>query len=93
MRHKEWKMLTMVERIQPVSPSNLLNNMVHVFANTGNTLPPSNLPTPFGARHESTALCRWGVFHPPQKIEKTTYGQGARGARTSSIHLGGRMKK
>ena len=28
MRHKEWKMGTMVERIQPVGPSNLLNNMV-----------------------------------------------------------------
>ena len=35
MRHKEWKMGTMVERIQPVGPSNLLNNMVKVFANTG----------------------------------------------------------
>ena len=31
MRHKEWKMGTMVERIQPVGPSNLLNNMVKVF--------------------------------------------------------------
>ena len=71
MRHKEWKMGTMVERIQPVEPSNLLNNMVRVFANMGNTLPPSNLRTPFGARHESTALCRWGVFHP-KKIETTT---------------------
>ena len=29
MRHKEWKMGTMVERIQPVGPSNLLNNMHH----------------------------------------------------------------
>ena len=37
MRYKEWKMGTMVERIQPVRPSNLLNNMVKVFANTGNT--------------------------------------------------------
>ena len=64
MRHKEWKMGTIVERIQPVGPSNLLNDMVKVFANTGNTLPPGNLRTPFGARHESTALCRWGVFHP-----------------------------
>ena len=63
MRHKEWKMGTMVERIQPVGPSNLLNDMVKVFANTGNTLPPGNLRTPFGARHESTALCQWGVFH------------------------------
>ena len=34
MRHKEWKMGTMVERIQLVGPSNLLNNMVKVFANT-----------------------------------------------------------
>ena len=53
----------MVGRIL-VGPLNLLNNMVKVFANTGNTLPPSNLRTPFGARHESIALCRWGVFHP-----------------------------
>ena len=30
---------TMVETIQPISPLNLLNNMVQVFANTGNTLP------------------------------------------------------
>ena len=43
MRHKEWKMATMVEKIQPVGPSNLLNNMVKVFANTGNTLQPGNL--------------------------------------------------
>ena len=27
MRHKEWKMGTMVERIQPIGPPNLLNNM------------------------------------------------------------------
>ena len=53
---------TPVERIQPFSPSNLLNNMVKVFANTGNTLPPGNLRA-FHVRHESTALCRWGVFH------------------------------
>ena len=53
MRHKEWKMGTMVERIQPTGPSNLLNDMAKVFANTGNTLPPGNLRTPFGARHET----------------------------------------
>ena len=67
MRHKEWKMGTMVERIQPVGPSNVLNNMVKEFANTGNTSPPCNLQTPFDARHESTALCRWCVFHPEKK--------------------------
>ena len=60
----------MVERSQPVGPSNLLNNMVQVFANTCNTLPPSNLRTPFGARHESTTLCRWGVFHPEKKSKQ-----------------------
>ena len=54
MRHKEWKMGTMVERIQHVGPSNLLNNMVKVFANTGNTLPPGNLRT-FRVRF---TLCR-----------------------------------
>ena len=69
MRHKEWKMGTMVERIQPVGPSNLLNNMVKVFASTGNTLPPGNLRT-FCVRHESTALCRWGVFHPEKKSKQ-----------------------
>ena len=46
MCQKEWKMGTMVERIQPVDPSNLLNNMAQVFANTGNTPLPSNLRTP-----------------------------------------------
>ena len=56
MCHKEWKMGTMVEMIQPVGPSNLLNKMVKVFANTGNTLLPGNLGTPFGARHEITDL-------------------------------------
>ena len=72
MRHKEWKIGTMVERIQPVNPSNLLNNMVKVFMNTGNTPPPGNLRT-FGVRHESTALCWWGMFHPEKKIETTTH--------------------
>ena len=33
MRHKKLKMGTMVEKIQPVGPSNLLNNIVQVFAN------------------------------------------------------------
>ena len=70
MRHKEWKMGTMVESIQPIGPSNLLNNMVQVFANTGNTLPPGNLRTPFVARHESTAPYRWGVFHPEEKSKQ-----------------------
>ena len=74
----------MVEDIHPFGPSNLLNNMVKIFANTGNTLPPGNLRT-FGVRHESTAFCRWGVFHPEKKIETTTHGRGARGAHTSSL--------
>ena len=39
MRHKEWKMGTMVERIQHVGPSNLLNNMVKVFAECITILP------------------------------------------------------
>ena len=47
MCHKEWKMGRMVGRIQHVGPSNLLNNMVHILTNTGNTLPPTNLRTPF----------------------------------------------
>ena len=66
MRHKLWKMGAMVERIQQVVPSNLLNNMFKIFTNTGNTLPPGNLRT-IRVRHESTALCRWGVFHPEKK--------------------------
>ena len=83
MCHIEWKMGTMVERIQPVGPLNLLNNVVKVFANTGNTLPLGNLRT-FRVRHESTALCWWGVFHRENKIKTTTHGRGARGAYTSS---------
>ena len=71
MRHKEWKMGTMVEKIQLVGPSNLSDNMVNVFANTGNTLPPGNLRT-FGVRHESTALCRWGVFQPKKLQQRLT---------------------
>ena len=83
MCHKEWKMGTMVERIQPVGPSNLLNNMVQVFANTGNTLPSGNFRTPFAARHESTALCRWGVFHPEKNRNNDSRSRSS-GARTSS---------
>ena len=69
MGHKEWKLGTMVERIQPVGPLNLLNNMVNVFASTGNTLPPGNLRT-FCVRCESTAFCRWAVFHPEKKSKQ-----------------------
>ena len=87
MRHKEWKMGTIVERIQPVSPSNLLNNMVQVFANTGNTPLPSNLRTPFGARHESTALCKWDVLNPKKKIETITHGRGAQLAKILQVKL------
>ena len=46
MHHKEWKMGTMVERIQPVGPSNLLNNMVKAFSgvpNKGNKIKTQNL--------------------------------------------------
>ena len=46
MCHKERKMGTMVERIQPVSPANFFYNMVKIFANTSNTLTPSRLRTP-----------------------------------------------
>ena len=42
----------MVGKIQPVGPLNIVNKMVKVFANTGNTLLP-NLGTPLGARDES----------------------------------------
>ena len=59
MCHKERKMGTMVERIQPVSPANFLCNMVTIFANRGNTLTPSRLQTPFGAQHENTGFCGW----------------------------------
>ena len=45
---------------------------VQVLANTGKTLPPSNLRTPFGARHQSTALYRWGVFHPKKLKQRLT---------------------
>ena len=52
MCHKERKMGTMVERIQLVSPTKFLYNVVKIFANTSNALTPSCLRTPFGARHE-----------------------------------------
>ena len=55
---------TMIERIQLVDPTKLLSNMVRLFANAGNTLPPSNLPRPFGARYESTALRTRRVLNP-----------------------------
>ena len=35
MCHKEWKMGTMVERIQPANPANFLCNTVKIFADTG----------------------------------------------------------
>ena len=59
MCHKERKIGTMVERIQPVSPANFLYNMVKIFAYTSNVLTPSHLQTTFGARHESTGFCPW----------------------------------
>ena len=66
--HKEWKMGTMAERIQLVSPANFLYNTVKIFANTGNALAPSRLQTPFGARHESTGLvCAGGVYFIKRK--------------------------
>ena len=67
MCHKERKMGTMVERIQHVTPVNFLYNMVQMFVNMGNALTPSRLLAPFGARHENTGFCRWGVFHPKKR--------------------------
>ena len=60
----------MAERIQLVSRANFLYNMVKMFANTSNTLTQSRRRTPLGARHESTALCGWGVFHQKTKERK-----------------------
>ena len=59
MCHKERQMGTMVEKIQTVTPANFLYDMVKMFANTSHALTPSRLPTPFGARHESTVFCGW----------------------------------
>ena len=70
MCHKERKMGTMVERIQPVSPANFLYNMVKMFANTGNTLMPSRLRTPVGARHESTGILNRKGASPYPKPER-----------------------
>ena len=56
MKNEKWGLL---ERIQPVTPTNFLYNMVNIFAKTSNALTPSGLRTPFGARHESTGFCRW----------------------------------
>ena len=44
MRHREWIMGTMVERIQPVCPLNLLNNLVKVFG-TKSEVAASPLPS------------------------------------------------
>ena len=63
MRHKEWKMGTLVDRIYPVSRSNLLNNMAEVFANTGYTLPPSNLRTPLRSPNKEGQNQNW-LPHP-----------------------------
>ena len=51
MRHKEWKMGTMVERIQPVGPSNILNNMVQVLAAF------SEIPKQRGTKSELATSC------------------------------------
>ena len=59
MCHKEWKMRTLVERTQPVSLANLLYNRVKIFVTTSNTLTPSRLRIPFGARRGGTVLCGW----------------------------------
>ena len=59
-------------RIPQVYTPYPLNNMVQLFANKGNTLTPSNLRAQFGARHESTALCRWGVFHKKKSKQQLT---------------------
>ena len=59
MCHKERKMGTMVERIEPVSPASFLYSMLKIFANTSNALTPRNLRIPFGAPHESTGFCGW----------------------------------
>ena len=101
MWHKERKMGTMVEKIQPVSPANFLCNMVKIFANTGNALPPSRLRTPFGARHESTVLCGWvsstgkGPVHIPNWKGAVPYPQLERGQSISPttkgrVHIQGR---
>ena len=71
MCHEERKMGTMVERSQPVSPANVLYNMVNIFANMGNALTPSDLQTPVCEQHESTSFCGWvsstgkGPVHVP----------------------------
>ena len=65
----------MVERIQPVGPSNLLNNMVKVFANTGNTLPPGNLRT-WSVDCESLTPTQ-GATQQSMECESLTPTQGA----------------
>ena len=93
MRHKEWKMGTMVERIQPVGPSNLLNNMVKVFANAGNTLPPGNLRT-FRVRHESTTQQSVdSKIVPVSSIAAGGWGPKKGGNATSPLHSRGSPTK
>ena len=87
----ERKMGTMV---QPVNPANFLYNMAKIFTHTGNTLTPSRMRTPFGARHESTGFCGWvsstrkgpvhiptgkGPVHIPNRKWASSYPQLERG--------------
>ena len=61
----------------------LLDNMVQVLANTGNTLPRRTSEHP-SVGDMKAPLSAGGVCFIQKKIETTTHGQGARGARTSS---------
>ena len=94
MCHKERKMGTMVEKIQPVSPANFLYNMVKIFANTSNALMPSRLRMPFGARHESTNFFRWvsstgkGPVHIPSWQGAGPYPQPESGQSISPTRKG-----
>ena len=100
MCHKEWKMGTIVERIQPVSPANFLYNMFKIFANTGNALTPNRLQTPFGARHESTAFCGWvsstekGPVHIPNQkraMQKGGLGHHIKSGQKDARHAPGAL--
>ena len=82
---KNGKWGTMIKRIQLVSLVNFLYNMVEIFTNTGNALPPGRIGTPFGARHESTGFCGWisstgkGPLHIPNQKGASPYPQPERG--------------
>ena len=68
MCHKKRKMGTMVERIQPVSTANFLDNMVKIFANTSNALTPGHLRTKL--QFLRVGILNWKRASPYPQLER-----------------------